>query len=84
MTDNDLLKCPLLRNLDPMSRAALVDVLKDSKLLEELEKCLAQHVSAEDSSQMGGCAKVRQPGEFEQAVHRWNPQLPNWNRSPKE
>jgi hypothetical protein len=84
MTDNDLLKCPLLRNLDPMNRAALVGVLKDSKVLDELEKCLAQHVSAKDSSQPVAGAKVRQPGEFERAVRRWNPQLPTWNRSPKE
>jgi hypothetical protein len=84
MTDQDLLKCPLLRGLDPMNRAALMGLLKDSNVKQELEKCLAQHQSAADSAKTVSCASVRQPGDFEKEVHSWNPQRSTWNRSPKE
>jgi hypothetical protein len=86
MRDQDLLRCPLLRGLDPMNRAALMGLLNDSSVREELEKCLAEHANAADPSKesVPACAPARQPGDFERQVHRWNPQQATWNRSPKE
>jgi hypothetical protein len=85
MNDQDLLRCPLLSGLDPMNRAELIGLLNDSGVREKLEKCLAEHTSAADSSKqpVAACAQ-KQPGEFEKEVHSWNPQRSTWNRSPKE
>jgi hypothetical protein len=84
MNDQDLLRCPLLQGLDRMHRAELIGLLNDSGVREKLEKCLAEHISATDSSTEAVCAHDRKPGDFEKEVHSWNPQHSPWNRSPKE
>ena len=83
MKDEDLLRCPLLQGLDPMHRAQLMGLLNDSSVREKLEKCLAEHTTAADSSKEPACVQ-KQPGDFEKEVHTWNPQRSVWNRSPKE
>jgi hypothetical protein len=83
MTDQDLLRCPLLQGLDPMHRAELMGLLNDSGVREKLEKCLAEHTNSADSSKEPACVQ-KQPGEFEKEAHSWNPQRSVWNRSPKE
>ena len=55
MTDQDLLRCPLLQGIDPMRRAELLGLLNDSNLREKLEECLAERPVAADSS-------IKQPG----------------------
>jgi hypothetical protein len=86
MRDQDLLKCPLLQGLDPMNRAELLGLLNDSGVRERLEKCIAEHATAADSTKepAAAYAPVRQPGDFEKEVHSWNPKHSTWNRSPKE
>ena len=76
----------MLQGLDPMHRAELMGLLNDSSVREKLEKCLAEHTNATDSSKEPAavCAHERQPGDFEKEVHSWNPQRSPWNRSPKE
>jgi hypothetical protein len=76
MKNEDLLKCPLLRGLDPIRRAEMLGLLNDSKLGEDLEKCLATHL-ANDS----GCSEAQ---DAETAVHTWRPDLPQGRRSSKE
>ena len=86
MNDQDLLRCPLLQGLDQMHRAQLIGLLNDSGVREKLEHCLAEHISAADSSGQAAaaCTHEKQPGDFEKQVHSWNPQHSPWNRSPKE
>jgi hypothetical protein len=84
MNDQDLLRCPLLQGLDPMHRAELMGLLNDSSVRERLERCLAEHPIATDSSKEPAACAQRQPGDFEKEVHNWNPQRSTWNRSPKE
>lgn len=86
MKDQDLLRCPLLRGIDPMRRAELLGLLNDSNLREKLEECLAERPVAADSTKQRAeqCCETRQPGDFEKQVHSWNPQHSTWNRSPKE
>ena len=74
MRNEDLLKCPLLRGLDPIRRAELLGLLNDSKLGEELEQCLAARAA--------GCAEAEP--EDKAAVHAWRPNLPQGRRSSKE
>ncbi|HET7209978.1 MAG TPA: hypothetical protein VFI95_25620 [Terriglobales bacterium] len=81
MTNEDLLRCPLLRGLDAMHRAELIGLLHDSSLRESLEKCLGQ-LKAEEVDEAS--TKSGEGGTFQKKVHEWNPKLPIWNRSPKE
>ena len=74
MRNEDLLKCPLLRGLDPIRRAELLGLLNDSKLGEDLEKCLAAHTA--------GCSETEPDPRT--AVHAWRPNLPQGRRSSKE
>jgi hypothetical protein len=86
MNDQDLLKCPLLQGLDRMHRAELIGLLNDSGVREKLEQCLAEHITAAESAgqPLTACGSEKQPGDFDQQVHTWNPQLSPWNRSLKE
>ena len=85
MNDQDLLRCPLLQGLDPMHRAELMGLLNDSSVREKLEKCLAEHTNATDSSKEPAAACSQgQPWDFETEIHSWNPQRSTWKRSPKE
>jgi hypothetical protein len=86
MNDQDLLRCPLLKGLDRMHRAELIGLLNDSGVRENLEKCLAEHIStAEAAGQpLSACVGEKRPGDFDKQVHSWNPQHSPWNRSPKE
>ncbi len=86
MKDQDLLKCPLLRGLDPMHRAQLIGLINDSGVRKELEQCLAEHTKTAESSgePAAACVPGRQPGDFDKQVHSWNPQRSPWNRSLKE
>ena len=86
MNDQDLLRCPLLKGLDRMHRAELIGLLNDSGVREQLEKCLAEHITAQEAAgqPVTACAGEKQPGDFDNQVHSWNPQLSPWNRSPKE
>jgi hypothetical protein len=67
MNDQDLLRCPLLQGLDRMHRAELIGLLNDSGVREKLEKCLAEHISAAESSgqPVTACTHEKQPGDFD-------------------
>jgi len=82
MKQEDLLKCPLLQGLDAMHRAELLGLLNDSNLRAKLEKCLAEHETADATAQTA-CADWK-PANFEKDVHTWEPNTPLWRRSSKE
>ena len=84
MKDEDLLKCPLLQGLDAMHRAELLGLVNDSNLREKLEKCLAQHLAAEQQEPAAVGAQEPQTRDLEKEVHSWNPQRLVFSRSPKE
>jgi len=84
MTDEDLLKCPLLQGLDAMHRAELIGLLKDSNVLEKLEQCLAEHLRATEAKQPVACGAESRPQDFQKQVHSWKPDVPTFTRSPKE
>jgi len=62
-------------------RSDLLALLAGKNLREELEK-----KTAEFQLLAKGDHEMRRPipGEFGNKVHHWNPNLPLWNRSPKE
>jgi hypothetical protein len=84
MTNEDLLKCPLLQGLDAMHRAQLLGLINDSGLKEKLEKCLTEQGfknCANPEPASTGPAATR---NFSKDVHNWNPQQMVFSRSPKE
>ncbi len=83
MKHEDLLKCPLIRGLDPMRRAEVINLLNDSKLGVQLEQCVARLCQPEDSAKEAAVAKTG-PADFEHDVHTWNSEVPIWRRSSKE
>lgn len=83
MKNEELLKCPLIRGLDPMRRAEVIGLLNDSKLGEQLEQCVARLCQPDDAAKEAAVGKTG-PADFEKDVHTWNPGVPIWRRSSKE
>jgi hypothetical protein len=83
MKNEELLKCPLIRGLDPMRRAEVIGLLNDSKLGEQLEQCVARFCHPDDEPKEAAAEKTG-PADFEKDVHNWNPEVPIWRRSSKE
>jgi hypothetical protein len=74
MENDEFVKCPLCDGLAKMRRTELQALLTGNNLREKLEK------NAPEFAPM----HRPKPGEFGNGVHHWNPNLPLWNRSPKE
>ncbi len=73
MKDEDLLKCPLLQNLDAMHRAELIGLINDSNVRAKLEACLASHA-----------AGAKNCDEATTDRQNWKPEPESWRRSAKE
>jgi hypothetical protein len=84
MTDEDLLKCPILTGLDAMHRAELLGWLNSSSNLRaKMEECLTEKQVKQGTSPEPANPESR-PRDFNKAVHSWNPQQSVFSRSPKE
>jgi hypothetical protein len=81
MADHEMLTCPLCQGHAKMSRSDLIGLLTDRTLREKIELYLAELAGAPPELTTVG---AREPRNFEKEVHTWNPQMPMWNRSPKE
>jgi hypothetical protein len=81
MENNEFVKCPLCEGHAQVRRSDLLALLTGTNLHEKLEKNIAAFtLLAKEDQEM----RRPKPGEFENQVHHWNPNLPLWNRSPKE
>ena len=81
MENDEFVKCPLCEGHAQVRRSDLLALLTGKNLREKLEKNIAEFtLLAEGDQEM----RRPKPGEFENQVHHWNPNLPLWNRSPKE
>ncbi|MBZ5722673.1 MAG: hypothetical protein LAO03_20225 [Acidobacteriia bacterium] len=81
MADHEMLTCPLCQGYAKVSRSDLIGLLSDRALREKIEKYLAELTGTQP--ELAGVG-VKGSRDFEKDVHSWNPQLPMWNRSPKE
>lgn len=84
MTNEDLLKCPLLQGLDAMHRAQLLGLINDSGLKEKLEKCLAEQRVKTWTNPEPASTEPAAARDFNKDVHSWNPKQMVFSRSPKE
>ena len=81
MENDEFIKCPLCDGLAKLKRSDLIALLAGPNLGEKLEKNMAENTPLAEGNQ---AVRRLQPGEFGREVHKWNPTLPLWRRSPKE
>ena len=88
MAENDhVLQCPICQGHGELKRSEILTLLSDQDFKKHLDVYLAElrrpteDCEEETAHLVSVESKAR---EFGQAVHRWNPQLPIWERSPKE
>jgi hypothetical protein len=81
MENEELVKCPLCEGIAKVRRSDLAAWLAGNNLREKLETKTEEFTSLAKRDQE---MRRPKPGEFGNQVHHWNPNLPLWNRSPKE
>ena len=83
MLNDDVVKCPLCGGFTHIEKPELLDALKNPHLREQVEKYVAELLKSpvEELSTVGATQAAR---DFQKDVHKWNPCVPMWNRSPKE
>jgi hypothetical protein len=58
--------------------------LNDPKIRQQVEDFVADLLQSQPGELTGVAAGPPQDRDFNRDVHRWNPNLPVWRRSPKE
>jgi hypothetical protein len=83
MINDDVVKCPLCGGCTHVERPELVQVLKEPRIRERIEKYIAELLKSpvDALSAVGATPSGR---DFHKDVHSWNPNVPMWRRSPKE
>jgi hypothetical protein len=85
MVNDDVVKCPLCGGFTHIERTDLLGALKNPRLREQIELYVAELLKSpvEELATVGASA-IRASSDFQKDVHRWNPCVPMWRRSPKE
>jgi hypothetical protein len=82
MSDHrDRVKCPLCEGHGEVRRSQLIEFFSDPELKNKVESYLSVVVPPEPELVAATPSPKR---DFQKDVHNWNPQVPMWNRSPKE
>jgi len=76
MENDESVNCPPCEGLAKVRRSDLLALPAGNNFREELE---VTRLAERDQA-----GRRLQPGEFGREVHKWNPTLPLWRRSPKE
>jgi hypothetical protein len=84
MVNDDLVKCPLCGGFTHVDRPELLEALRDPKLRPQVENFLTDLLQSERNELAAVGAGTPQSHDFNKDVHKWNPHLPVWRRSPKE
>ena len=81
MINDDLVKCPLCGAYAHIDKPELLAALNDPKIRQQVEGYVAELLK----SASGELVPAGEPGkDIPKDVHRWNPSVPGWRRSPKE
>ena len=85
MVNDDLVKCPLCGGFTHVGKPELVLALNDPKIRRQIENFVAELLGS-GTSELAGVTAGSKPHsqDFNQDVHKWNPNVPVWRRSPKE
>jgi hypothetical protein len=83
MFNDDVVKCPLCGRFTHIEKPELLDALRNPRLREQVERYIVELLKppVDELSTVGA---TQAGGNFQKDVHRWNPCLPMWKRSPKE
>jgi hypothetical protein len=88
MAENDhVLQCPVCQGHGELKRSEILKLLSDADFKKHLDVYLAElrHPTEDCEEDTAHLVSVESKSrEFGTEVHRWNPQLPIWQRSPKE
>ena len=84
MVNDDLVKCPLCGGFTHVEKPELLAALHDAKIRQQVESFVAELLRSPSSEIVGVSAGQSQGRDFNKEVHKWNPNVPVWRRSPKE
>ena len=84
MVNDDLVKCPLCGGFTHVDNSELLQALRDPRIRKQVEEYLAQVLSSPGSELTAVGAGASEARDFNKDVHKWNPHVPVWRRSPKE
>jgi hypothetical protein len=84
MLNDDAVKCPLCGGFTHIDKPELLAALQDPKIRQQLEIYVAGLLRS-TAGELASVAVGQSSGrDFNKDVHRWNPNIPVWRRSPKE
>lgn len=83
MINDDVVKCPLCGGFTHIEKPDLLAALHNPRLREQIEAYVAELLKSpiDDLASVGA---TQNEHDFQKEVHRWNPCVPMWRRSPKE
>jgi hypothetical protein len=84
MLNDDVVKCPLCGGFTHIDKPELLAALQDPKIRQQVETYVAGLLRS-TAGELASVAVGQSSGrDFNEDVHRWNPNMPVWRRSPKE
>jgi hypothetical protein len=84
MVNDDLVKCPLCGGFTHIDKPELLAALHDPQIRQQIENNIAELLRSPLREVVGATAGGSQGRDFNKDVHKWNPNVPVWRRSPKE
>jgi hypothetical protein len=84
MLNDDLVKCPLCGGFTHVEKPELVTALNDPKIRQQIEDFVAELFRSGDGELAAVGTTKEETKDFNKDVHKWNPNVPVWRRSPKE
>jgi hypothetical protein len=83
MVNDDVVKCPLCGGFTHIEKPELLDALRNPRLREQVERYIVELLKS-PVDELSTVGATQAGGNFQKDVHRWNPCVPMWKRSPKE
>jgi hypothetical protein len=84
MINDDVVKCPFCGGFTHIENPELLAALNQPQMRGQIEKYAATLLGSASDELSGVSAGKPGVHDFQAEVHRWNPFVPMWRRSPKE
>jgi hypothetical protein len=84
MINDDVVKCPLCGGFTHIENVELRKALEEPRIREQVENFIAALLKSPLDELIGVGTGKPVPTDFQKEVHKWNPCVPMWRRSPKE
>jgi len=83
MANDDVVKCPLCGGFTHIDKPELLATLHDPKIRQQIEIYVAELLRS-PAGELVSAVGQSSGRDFNKDVHKWNPNVPTWRRSPKE